>query len=104
MYRLSIPCAGNSTTQLAGGLGCVQCGGTCGQGHGLGLFDSGLDFSGWTLTDWAVVAFGGYVFLSIINDTRRIASRAARGAKGLKRKLRRRRRRSIRPMQGESLI
>jgi hypothetical protein len=74
MYRLSIPCAGNSTTQLAGGLGCVQCGGTCGQGQGLGLFDSGLDLTGWGWPEYAVAAVSVWGILGIFGSSRRAYS------------------------------
>ncbi len=78
-------------------------GGCCKSCDGLGLFDSGMDFTGWSYAEWALVAFGGYVFLSMVNDTRRIASGAAQGAKTLKRKMRPRRKRAVRPMAGESI-
>jgi hypothetical protein len=85
MYRLSIPCAGNSTTQLAGGLGCVQCGGTCGQG--LGLFDSGLDLTGWGWQEMAVAALAVWGVLAVLGSSRRAYSGVSKAVR--KRKSRR---------------
>ncbi len=86
MYRPSIPCAGNLATQLGGGLGCPGCGGSCGKGIlGLGLFDSGVDFTQWGIGEFAVLGVGAYLVLSLAGDTRRAAT-------GVKRTLRRRRR------------
>lgn len=56
------------------GCGCGKC------KEGLGLFDSGMDFSGWSYAEWAVVALGGYVFVSMVNDTRRVGRGAVRVA------------------------
>jgi hypothetical protein len=69
-----------------GGLGCAACGGKCG---GMGLFDSGMDFSGWGLVEWSIVALGAYVVVSIANDTRRGVSAAAAGAGRARKKIRR---------------
>jgi hypothetical protein len=77
MYKPSIPCAGNSTTQLGGGLGCIACNGTCG---GLGLFDS-MDFTSWGIAEWAVVGVGAYLVLSLAGDTRRAAVRVKRSVR-----------------------
>lgn len=53
--------------------GC-GCGGKCG---GMGLFESGIDVSGWGYAEWAVAIFGGYMVLSTVFTTRRAASRIA---------------------------
>lgn len=62
------------------GLGCAGTGCNC----GMGLFDSGLDFSAWSYAEWAIVALGLYVVVSITNDVKRGASRAAGRAKKIK--------------------
>lgn len=68
-YVPTIPCA----TARSGlppallGLGCANCNGSCGCHKGLlglGIFDTGLDFSGWGITEWAIVALGGYMLFS----------------------------------------
>ncbi|HXU76434.1 MAG TPA: hypothetical protein VN794_07690 [Methylomirabilota bacterium] len=41
----------------------------------MGLFDSGLDFSGWGAAEWAVAAVGGYALLSTVFTTHRAARR-----------------------------
>jgi hypothetical protein len=66
------------------GGGC-GCGGTCGgcggghhsHGHGMGLFDSGMDYTQWGWQEWAAVAAGAYVVLKLVGDTKR-ATRATR--------------------------
>lgn len=72
------------------GLGCAECGGTCG-GLGqtsTGLFGTGLfqsaDPSTWGWGEYAVIAVGGYVAISFISD--------AQSAGGAVRKAYRRRR------------
>lgn len=61
------------------GLGCSDCGGGCGLGccagmcGGLGLFESGFDISGWTWKEIAIVVLGGYVLLSTVMTTGRVA-------------------------------
>ena len=52
------------------GCGCASC-------QGMGLFESGLDPSGWTWMEWAIVIGGGYMVLSTIFTTKRAASRIA---------------------------
>ena len=57
---------------VVNGLGGCHCGGTCGgcggHSHGMGLFDSGLDYSGWGLAEFAVVGAGVYLGVSLISD------------------------------------
>jgi ribose/xylose/arabinose/galactoside ABC-type transport system permease subunit len=69
MYRPSIPCTGNAATQLGGGMGRLGC--MCGGKCGLGLFDSGLDFTGWGIPEIVIVALGGYMLLSTVFTTSR---------------------------------
>jgi hypothetical protein len=82
MYRTSIPCDGNTQIQLGGGLGCIQCGGKCG---GLGLFESGMDFSQWGWPEFLIVALGGYMVASTLFATSR-AVKTVRGLPGERRK------------------
>lgn len=58
------------------GLGCGSCGGSCGRCGllGLGIFDSGFDWTQWGWGEWLTVGFGAYVVLSIAGDTRRTVS------------------------------
>jgi hypothetical protein len=44
---------------------------------GLGLFESGFDFSQYGLAEWAVVFVGAYMLVSTISTTNRAASRIA---------------------------
>jgi hypothetical protein len=73
-----------ATTPL--GLGCAgsgcQCGGKC---QGMGLFDSGTDFSGWGISEWLVIGIGVFSVFTV-------ASRGARSAAELTTKKGRRRR------------
>jgi hypothetical protein len=50
----------------------------------MGLFDSGLDFTGWGVPELAVVALGVYLVGSVLGD-------AGRARTGIKRAVRRRR-------------
>lgn len=54
---------------LSGCAGGCGCGGRC--HRGLGLFDSGMDFTGWALGEWVVVALGAWVLFSTVTTTRR---------------------------------
>jgi hypothetical protein len=65
------------------GLGCADCGGKC--GGGLGLFESGLDYSAWGWQEYAAVALGMYVLSSVVFTT----SRGVNYASGLRRRRRR---------------
>ena len=61
------------------GMGCAPCGGKCGMGccaglcSGLGLFETGFDVSGWTWKEIGIVLLGGYVLLSTVMTTGRVA-------------------------------
>lgn len=65
--------------------GMAGCGCGCGGKCGMGLFDSGGDFTQWGVAEWAVVGVGAYLVLSLAGDTRRTVQ-------GVKRTVRRRRR------------
>jgi len=77
----------------AGLIGIRGMGRACGMGCpcGMGLFDSGMDPSGWGLPEWAIVIVGGYAAFSMLFTTRaagRSVSRKASGVrKGIKRGL-----------------
>jgi hypothetical protein len=45
---------------------------------GLGLFDSGMDFTTWGWPEWALVGVGVYAGLSLLGDTKRGVQRASR--------------------------
>jgi hypothetical protein len=45
------------------GMGCAQT--------GLGIFDSGMDLSGWGIPEWLIVAVGLYGAISLFSDTKR---------------------------------
>lgn len=52
------------------GLGCgCGCGGGCAQ-RGLGLFDSGFDWTQWGWSEWLTVGIGAYVLWSVFFTTR----------------------------------
>jgi len=84
------------------GMGCacgsLKCG--CGENLGLGLFDSGMDFTGWGWQEWLVVGLGGYVLVSTIFTTKR-AARQVR--EGVRKRVRRTRRRIGSKIAGEEL-
>lgn len=50
--------------------------------NGLGLFESGLDLTGWGVTEWVVAAAAVYLALKLFGDVRRVrgASRQRRRA------------------------
>jgi len=84
------------------GMGCacgsLKCG--CGENLGLGLFDSGMDFTGWGWQEWLVVGLGGYVLVSMFFTTKR-AARQVR--EGVRKRVRRTRRRIGSKIAGEEL-
>jgi hypothetical protein len=45
------------------GMGCAQT--------GLGIFDTGMDLSGWGVAEWLIVAVGLYAGFSLFGDTKR---------------------------------
>lgn len=58
------------------GLGC-DCRGGC--RGGLGLFDTGLDLTGWGWAEWAAVIVGVYVVFSVFSSTKRTVGRVRSG-------------------------
>ena len=80
------------------GMGC-SCKGLAGcPCGGLGLFDSGMDVSGWAWPEFAIAGIGAYMLVSTFFTTKRAARRvrgalkgAARGARTNPAKRRRRR-------------
>lgn len=80
----SIQSMGLSGTGGCNGLGCAQCGGTCGMGQtstglfGTGLFQS-LDPTTWGVGEWAVIGIGGFLAISAVN-TSQTAARGVRKA------------------------
>ena len=75
MFIQSIPCAqtpafppNNTVPWTNQGFGCA-----CGLGCGVGLFDSGLDFSQWGIAEVVTVAGGLYVLYSVFSTTKRAA-------------------------------
>ncbi len=70
-------CRSTSGTCSEKGMGCAGCGGKCKSSCGMGLFDSGMDFSGWGWQEWAAVGVGGY-FLTTVFFTGRRAARQVR--------------------------
>lgn len=92
-YQPSIPCAGNNVLQLGGGMQGLGC--DCQERKGLGLFDGGFDPSTWGIGEYAVLAVGAYLVLSIAGDTRR-------GVSAVKQSVRRgKRRRAIKARLSE---
>lgn len=55
------------------GLGCSSC-----QSKGVGLFDSGLDVSGWGIAEWAIAGIGIYALASTFVQTKRNYQRVRR--------------------------
>lgn len=72
--------------------------GTSGLGSLGGLFDSGLDFTGWGFGEWAVVGLGAYFAWKLFNDVSRGVSGVSKFTKGRSR--RRKRRASMRAQLG----
>jgi len=64
------------------GMGCSckgMAGCPCG---GLGLFDSGMDPSGWGLPEFGIVALGAFMLFSTFSTTKRAARRVRGAVKG----------------------
>jgi hypothetical protein len=77
---------GTSMVQFVrGGLGCASCSGKCGSCGGMGLFDSGMDVSGWGAVEWIVAGIGAYAVISTVFTTGRVA-RKVRAIPGERRK------------------
>ena len=77
-------CAGcTSGCKCKAGLGC-----SCNKG--MGLFDSGMDFTSWTWQEWMVVGLGGYVVVSMLFTTRRAARQIGEGVRSRVKRTRRR--------------
>lgn len=69
------------------GLGCsgCSCGGSCSEG--LGLFDSGMDLSGWGWPEYAIAAFGVYALFGAWTTTKRAARSVGPGIRNVRRKV-----------------
>jgi hypothetical protein len=87
--------------QGLGGCGCGCNGaGSCGDkhDHGLGLFDSGFDYTQWGIPEWGAVAVGGYLLLSVVGDlftARRVVSSGySRATAGVRRRATKKRRKA----------
>jgi hypothetical protein len=80
MYRQAKP----AIPQLGMGACCQSCahGGTC--SGGMGLFESGMDFTTWGVGEWAIVGVGLYAGLSLLGDTKRGAARVGRISKAVR--------------------
>jgi hypothetical protein len=75
-FYATLPALPGTTVGCGGaGLGCADCGGKC--GGGLGLFESGLDYSAWGWQEYAAVALGVYVLSSVFFATSRGVKYAA---------------------------
>jgi hypothetical protein len=73
--RRGMGCAGLGCRGLGCGGGCGndvrgKCSGAC---AGLGLFDSGLDYTTWGWPEWVIVGLSGYMVLSTLMTTKRAA-------------------------------
>ena len=60
----------NSCNYGLNGCGCSSC--------GMGIFDSGMDFTTWSWPEWSVVGIGVYALLSLVGDTKRGVQRTRR--------------------------
>ena len=69
----------------AWGLSGCPCSGGLGGRCGMGLFDTGLDFSGWGLPEWGIVLVGAYFLFSGL-FTGRAAVRRVRAMPGERRR------------------
>ncbi len=54
--------------------GLSGCCGSC-ESKGMGLFDSGLDISGWSWPEWGSIFAGLYVLISTVSTTHRAVKR-----------------------------
>jgi hypothetical protein len=69
------------------GLGCGCRGIGCACDQGMGLFESGMDYTQWGPGEWAIVVLGGYMVFSTLFTTRRAARAATRKGKAVRRAL-----------------
>jgi len=51
----------------------------CACNRGMGLFESGIDFTSWTWKEWFAVGIGGYVITSMLFTGRRAARQVSEG-------------------------
>lgn len=65
----------------------LGCGGGCGCEKGMGLFDSGLDLSGWSWPEYAIAAFGMYALWSAWTTTKRGVRSVGEGVRRTRRKV-----------------
>ena len=81
---------------------CDSCahGGTC-SGKGMGLFDSGMDFTTWGLPEWSIVGLGAYMVFSTLFTTKRAAQGVARIPGGVRKGIKRGRKRLGAKIAGE---
>jgi len=82
--RLTAPLQ-SAQIQIPNGWGmgcCASCasGGAC-SGHGMGLFDSGTDISGWGMPEWGLLGLGAFALYSMLSATRRGAGRVRRAVR-----------------------
>jgi hypothetical protein len=87
-YRTALQIGPPVSMGTATGMGCGCAGLGCACSSGLGLFDSGMDYTAWGAPEWTIVVIGVYTLFSIFGDTKRgvgrikgAASGAYRGAK-----------------------
>jgi len=63
------------------GIRGLGCGGNCGCSDcskGMGLFDSGMDYTGWGFGEWAAIGLGVYILISLTFTTSRAGKAIAR--------------------------
>ena len=60
----------NSCSYGLNGCGCSSC--------GMGIFETGIDFSGWGWPEWTIAILGGYMVLSTVFTTKRAVSGIAK--------------------------
>jgi len=71
------------------GLGCTsgckcKAGLGCSCNKGMGLFDSGMDFTTWGPAEWAIAGIGVYTLFSLFGDTKRGVARVGRVGKAVR--------------------
>ena len=80
---------------FAGGMGscCASCasGGTCEGAHGMGLFDSGTDISGWGWSEWIIVGIGVFAVGSAVSNVTNAGRSLSRSVGGYRRRSKRKR-------------
>lgn len=79
------PAGTNLVERYTNGMSGCGCG--CDSCAGIGMFDSGLDVSGWGWPEWLTAGLGVYTLFSLFSTTSRGVSAAREGVQRARRRV-----------------